>query len=85
RGLITIDPQRLLSRMDELHPSSETISVPDRSKLLIEYIADDVEDKTGHRKNVAVFADLLDDADFKAALESRSADTISLKSKLEKK
>lgn len=84
RGLVTMEPESLSTRMDE-HNLPADFPVSERSKLFIEYIADDVEDKAGHKKYRGVLADLLDDTDFKVVLEAKNADIISLKSKLEKK
>jgi hypothetical protein len=89
RGLITIDPEALTTKMSDQCSPDSLGELPSQylAKSLIEYVADDVsgENRTGHKQYAAILAEVLDDPEINTKLQLQgltAGDINQLKTKL---
>jgi hypothetical protein len=86
-GFVSIEVGMLVKPLDEVFSEEALVDVPvgQRKKLFIEHIADDTEDKGGHRRYAKYYEVLIDDPEFGVKLDEKGIDKAKLKQKFKDK
>jgi ankyrin repeat protein len=86
-GFTSIYVDHLTMRLDEIFSERALVEIPsnEHKKLEIEWFADDIDDKSGHKKYAKIYEELIDEPNFATKLDEKGIDKTKLKKEFKDK